>query len=215
MITGPEATIVTRASGAVVRGVKEQVTASPSWPSLHAGLMELAAILNDWITAAHEAEQLIRRKLEGEPLPQRRTGLLRAFKLGELHIDGRASNVGRVEELTTQVKEQLTPKVSLVKYLTPEQRRKAARRTLRNVMLVYCPELLDDFEEATNRRREWIEANRSALLEGLDSESADADALRTWAEEAQTTRQGLLGVRSELVRLVRENYPMRQGPQGT
>ncbi|MFF4692176.1 hypothetical protein [Streptomyces sp. NPDC001307] len=207
MITGPEATIVTRASGAVVRGVKERATATRDWPSLHAGLMELSAILTEWINAARATHRLIKQKLEGEELPKRRTGWLSALNFGPMRTDVMPSNVGIIRDIKVEVREQLTPKVSLVKNLTPQQRRAAARRTLRNVMNVYCPELLADFEAAVERRVEWVEANRAALIQALDSESADEQSLITWEREADVTQQGLVDMQAQLIAFITDTFP--------
>jgi hypothetical protein len=246
MLTGPEATIVTRAGGAVLRGVKQQATTSPEWPSLHAGLMELHAIIDQWCAAAEETTKLIQMKLDGEIGQARRTRLRRQYDFGDsvngiignsnavtvrstggstggswmwdgairvvaAVVDGEVTHAVHIHESARQ---QLTPKVSLVKRLSPEQRRKAARRNLRNMMSVYCKELLSGFEEATERRREWVVANESALLEALAAGSVDQDSLRTWAEQARQTLEGLETVRDELGALIREKYPMGYGPLG-
>ncbi|MFD9691728.1 hypothetical protein ACFWXO_38885 [Kitasatospora sp. NPDC059088] len=202
MITGPEATIVARAGGSLVRGLREEVTTEPQWPSLHEGLLELFAIISAWCDAADETERLIQQKLSGV---SGRSG--RALNWGDGVVLGH-SNVGIISDLTAQVDQQLNPKAPLVKRLVPEQRRQAARRTLRNLMAIYCPDLLASFAEATDQRREWVESNRAALKKALAAQEVDRDALRQWAAEAGATKERLISVREDLAALIREKYPM-------
>lgn len=220
MLTGPEATIITRAGGAVVRGVKEQATALPEWPSLHASLMELHAILDQWCTAAGQTTRLIEMKLDDEIGQARRTWFRRRYDYGDsVNMIARQCNttsapgVVYAGRLHGGIVNQLAPKVSLVKRLSPEQSRKAARRTLRNMMRVYCPDLLSEFENAADQRLAWVVANESALMEALAAELTDRDSLLAWAAEARRTREGLVTVLDELGTLIREKYPM--GQQGT
>lgn len=215
MLTGPEATIVARAGGAIVQGVKQQATTSSQWPSLHASLLELHVIVAAWCDAAAETARLIQAKLEGESTPSRRARWRNPFNFGDsVVIDDGTSNVGSMvaEGISQQISRQLTPKVSLIKKLTPGQRRQAARRNLRNMMRVYCPDLLSEFENATDRRRAWVVANRAAVREALAAESDDLESLRTWADEAHETMRDLVTVRDELAALIREKYPMGHVP---
>jgi hypothetical protein len=131
----------------------------------------------------------------------------RVFSWGD-GVDLLSSNIGIIGDLTAQVDQQLEPKASLVKRLVPEQRRQAARRTLRNLMSIYCPDLLTSFEAATEQRREWVESNRAALKKALAAQDVDHDALRQWAVEAGATKEGLISVREDLAALIREKYPM-------
>lgn len=220
MLTGPEATIVTRAGGAVLRGVKQQATTPPEWPSLHASLMELHAIIDQWCDAADETARLIQMKLDDEiSQPKRRRFRRKRSKRaydfgGSVNTIYGNSNIGGVMDIHAHAVHHLRPKVSLAKRLAPEQRRQATRRNLQSLMRVYCPDLLSEFEEAADRRRAWVAANRSALLETLTAESVAHDSLRTWAEEARQTKDGLVMVRDELATLIREKFPMGHGPLG-
>ncbi|MFJ3833683.1 hypothetical protein ACIPWI_37870 [Streptomyces sp. NPDC090046] len=169
--------------------------------------MELFAVLAAWVDAAEQTERMIRQKIAGESEPRRATGI-RAYFGSSVHMTGGLDNTGIISQISEEFRQQLTPMVSLIKRLTPEQRRQAARRTLRNMMSVYCPELLSDFEKATDRRREWVEANRAALMKALAAPDVDYQSLRNWAEEAQETRQGLQNVQEELSSLIRDKFPM-------
>ncbi|MFJ8434017.1 hypothetical protein ACIQ9P_22215 [Kitasatospora sp. NPDC094019] len=201
MITGPEATIVAKAGGALVQGLREEVRSAPQWPSLHEGLLELFAIINAWCDAADGTERLIQKKLSGES-ERHRLGFFVGDRVG---LGG--SNIGSLD-FTAQIDQRLSPKAPLHKRLVPEQRRQAARRTLRNLMSVYCPDLLGSFGEATDQRRDWIDSNRAALRKALSAPDIDHDALRQWAAEAGVTRQQLVSVREDLADLIREKFPM-------
>ncbi|MET8809743.1 hypothetical protein [Streptomyces sp. NPDC004546] len=217
MLTGPEATIVARAGGAIVQGVKGQAAASPQWPALHASLLELHAIIDAWVDAAAETATLIQRKVNGLSSPPRRSRWTGPLNFGDsVSMIGGRGNVGHkiVEGMSQQVSQVLAPKVSVVKRLTPGQRQQATRRNLRNMMRVYCPDLLSQFEDATDRRREWVVANRAALSEALTAESVNHEALHAWSQEAWATMHGLVTVRDELAALIREKYPMGHGSSG-
>ncbi|WP_406387294.1 hypothetical protein [Streptomyces sp. NBC_00887] len=165
---------------------------------------------------------MIEMKLDGEIGPARRTWFRRRYDYGESvnRICGGSNGgpmAGTVHAVQMQrsIVNQLTPKVSLFKRLIREHRRKAARRTLRNMMRVYCPDLLSEFENAADRRLAWVVDNESALMKALAAESAHRDSLLAWAAEARRTRQALLTVLGELGLLIRERYPMgQQGPMG-
>lgn len=170
--------------------------------------MELATVLTEWINAAVVTQRLIEAKIAGEELPMRRS-TLRVF--GPMTINFAKSNADGplLRELREEVKEQLSPKVSLAKNLTLRQRRAAGRRTLRNVMDVYCPELLSDFEEAVERRAEWVESNRAALKVVLDSDSPSEDLLQSWRRESAATRRALTDARAQLVAFIKETFPVQ------
>lgn len=207
MLAGPEAAVVVRAGSTIVQGVARQATTSSQWPSLHAGLLELHAIVAEWCEAAAKTVSLIQNRLDDPqsslPSPPRRERRGRtpiSFSLGSQH------------SIYGQITQRLTSKDSLIKKLTHRLRKRAARRNLRNMMRVYCPELLLAFEQATDRRLAWVEANRAALEKAMPAQAADLESLRTWVTEAEETRQHLLEVRDALAALIRETYPMGHGP---
>ncbi|WP_345019198.1 hypothetical protein [Streptomyces shaanxiensis] len=161
--------------------------------------MELHAITDEWCEAAELTAKLMQMVLDGEVGPPRRTWPRGNLDFGDPEVMStrRFTNLMTVVRHRLHIEQQLTPKVPLVKRLTPEQRRRAARRNLRNMMRVYCPELLSDFENATARRYEWVKANASAIMEALITQPDDLDSLRTWAEEArQCVCGGGGGIRS-------------------
>ncbi|WP_406384063.1 hypothetical protein OHU25_41240 [Streptomyces sp. NBC_00117] len=204
MITGPEASIVARAGGSVVKGVKQRAAATQGWPSLFEGLMELFAILDDWVAAARQSQVLIHEKLEGRQVARRRllpfSSPLPIFPPNNYHM---------ITEIKKDVSEHLTPKVSLTKHFTPQQRKAAARRTLGHAMKVYCPDLLADFNAAVQQRWEWVEANRDAITKALASDTVDEEALLAWQDDASTTLQDLVEMTEELRRYIVETFPVQ------
>ncbi|MEK8141941.1 hypothetical protein NKH18_02580 [Streptomyces sp. M10(2022)] len=75
------------------------------------------------------------------------------------------------------------------------------------MMNVYCPELLGDFEAAVEQRVEWVELNRSVLIQALGSEAADEQSLVTWEREAEMTRQGLVDIQAQLIDFITDTFP--------
>ncbi|MGW6318787.1 hypothetical protein [Streptomyces sp. NPDC055099] len=84
--------------------------------------------------------------------------------------------------------------------------RAQARRTLRSMMRIYCPDLLATFEEATESRGDWVAENRGRFntLAGDQTPHADLEAA---VVQMRTTCDGLHEARNALRAFITENYP--------
>ncbi|MEK8141940.1 hypothetical protein NKH18_02575 [Streptomyces sp. M10(2022)] len=80
--------------------------------------MELSAILTEWIVGARETHRLIQQRIEGETLRRQRVWMVTA-RTGRNLRGMEYSNVYRIDSIKGDVSDQLEPKVSLVKNLTP------------------------------------------------------------------------------------------------
>lgn len=103
MLTGSEATTITRACGAVLPEVRQQATTSPEWPSLHASLMDLHAIIDQYGRSTHatdSAREILSRFSHEDPCRQRFAGRWRAHRQLSESTDGTARATGRVKLAT-------------------------------------------------------------------------------------------------------------------
>ncbi|MEW1925790.1 MULTISPECIES: hypothetical protein [unclassified Streptomyces] len=210
MVVGPEATVVAKAAGNVLRGVSDRATSTPAWPNMHEALMELHEILNDWCEAARKTS---------EALEQLRTHhLTRRFIA---HIGGGGNGAGPrpvtfiglplrrgyIEIAQRDIDAVLAPPAPLIQRWSTTKRRQAARRSLRSLMSIYCAELLDDFDRAVEGRVDWVECYRDDMDRALKHGLQPEDLVRMIQNTTRTTRE-LVAVRDDMKRLIQECYPM-------
>ncbi|MFJ2263716.1 hypothetical protein ACIOKD_36405 [Streptomyces sp. NPDC087844] len=200
MLTGAEAGAVAKASGMVMQGLKGQMKHESSWPNMHAALMELHQILDDWcVAAAHTAEfaraLLLEENYENESL----TNLAGVGRWDRW----RGSYLGRVER---DIESVISPKGPLLQRWSGARRRRAARKTLRSMMQIYCPDLLASFESAAKDRACWVLQYREILKRGIPGISlADANHM---TEEMVSTQLALNEARRHLEDLILAHFPM-------
>ncbi|MGW7069211.1 hypothetical protein ACWGII_10200 [Streptomyces sp. NPDC054855] len=209
MAVGPEATVVAKAAGSVLRGVSDRATSTPPWPNMHEALMELHEILNDWCEAARTTGEALAR-LESEHLTRRFMKTVGGAGNGAgrpASFLGIPLRKGYIEIAQRDIDAVLAPPAPLMQRWSTAKRRQAARRSLRSLMSVYCAELLDDFDRAVEGRVEWVKEYRDsmdvALTYGLEPETLD----RMIRDTTRTTTV-LVAVRDDMKRLIREHYPM-------
>jgi hypothetical protein len=188
----------------VVQRLQKHATQQPDWPNLHGALMELHSILDAWCASASTT-----------------TAHVDAYYFGDsVTMHGGASNVGRVrsrikpwsvrwyiEDMRSEISRRLYPAVSWWYRWSSERRRKAARKSLRSAMRIYCPDLLSEFNQAVEARSEWVKRNRehiSTLRQRAESSREAQEEI----EEMNRTYANLVAVRDQLAELIRQKYPM-------
>ncbi|RKN44007.1 hypothetical protein [Streptomyces hoynatensis] len=195
MVTGPEAGAVARAGSSVLAGVARGAAGRPAWPHMHEALLELHEILREWCVAARQTWEAVE-----------------AVRAGGCPEGAPSQTDGRYVPLPmSDIEGLLSPAPPVAQRWSRSRRRQAARRTLRSMMHVYCPELLQDFEQATQARAEWMAAHR-ARLRRLVAGGAAGSELDRLAEEAAGTLRALDRVRADLGRFLRERFPLGDGP---
>jgi hypothetical protein len=182
---------------------------------MHEALLELHEILNDWCLAAAKT---------GEALEHLRSQHLTRVQLSTASVSNAWTPVtvrvlkiplkqGYIESAQRDIDAVMAPAAPLAQRWSPTKRRQAARRTLRNLMRVYCADLLDEFESAVEARVEWVTAHRHAIDKALKHGIADGNLDRLIQETADTTTQ-LDTARENLKRLIQERYPMGSADAG-
>lgn len=210
MPVGPEVTALTRSAGGVLRAVSERATGSPEWPNLHESLMELHEIINDWCDAAARTNRALREIGTGA---QSRRELRERASVG--NGGGGTYTVftlklGRsyVQKAHREIESIMRPAAPLMQRWSADKRRRAARRSLRGMMTIYCAELLLEFELAVEARTEWIGKYREFIDRALTYTEVDPERLRALQEETEQTTAALVILRDQLRDLIKERYPM-------
>ncbi|WBB58312.1 hypothetical protein O7599_22020 [Streptomyces sp. WMMC500] len=211
MTVGPEATVVAKAAGSVLKKVSDHTSGTPTWPNMHEALLELHEILSDWCEAARRT---------GEAL-----GHLRSRHLTRVTVEreGGTSNSGvptrmwtmlgipvkpgYIESARRDIDAVMSPAAPLTQRWSVTKRRQAARRSLRGLMRIYCADLLEEFEAAVEARSRWVTDHRHKIDRAL-KQGIDADELDRLIRETARSTSRLDAVREKLKRLIQERYPM-------
>jgi hypothetical protein len=211
VVTGAEVVSVAKAGIGVAEGVKASL-ARPErkWPNAREALMELFIILDDWCLSAEESNKAARAALDGqvrEASPLTSADLSRDYLRSMLA----SGNMLReyVEHTTYDIEGVLNPPVPWLQPWRRSKRRAAARRTLRSMMRVYCPDLLGSFEEAVANRADWVAEQRKMYTTALDDHPMSIAELRTSVSRLEGTLRDLRKARYGLRRLIRESFPLR------
>jgi hypothetical protein len=169
--------------------------------------MELYLIIDDWCQTANNTNELARRKLA-----LRKGGIgggaQNVFPYGAVPMMLTRLNVRAVKNDLDSVME---PPAPWVQRWRSSRRRMAARRTLRSMLRVYEPALLDAFEKSVEDRVSWVEAN-SERLESLFGRDCSIDEMQNTLKQMEMTLQALIAVRNQINTLLNEKYPMGTAP---
>ncbi|MER6628582.1 hypothetical protein ABT301_10105 [Streptomyces sp. NPDC000987] len=172
--------------------------------------MELHEILNDWCDAATRTNRALREIGTGaqsrRELRQRASvgngggGTYTVFtlKLGR----------GYVQKAHREIESIMQPAAPLTQRWSADKRRRAARRSLRGMMTIYCAELLLEFELAVEARTEWIGRYREFVDHALTCTEVNPERLRVLRQETEDTTAALVTIRDQLRELIKERYPM-------
>ncbi|MFG2282791.1 hypothetical protein ACGFNQ_29435 [Streptomyces asoensis] len=213
-MTGIEATVVAKAGTAVLRGVTSQALGAPSWPDMHGALMELHEILSDWCEAAEQTSQAV-TLLKEQRLNEARESYGEPNVFAGVVFWGpvQGSNIqtnyfgGFVDRATGDIDAVLQPPAPVMQRWSGAKRRQAARRSLRSLMGIYCPDLLTDFNEAVSARSQWVEEHSRTVRKALKAGLSDSE-FEAMAAEMQATLESLQAVRQQLLMFIQERYPM-------
>jgi hypothetical protein len=208
VITGAEAATVAKAGASIVQGIKTTLAQPETkWPNAAEALMELFIILDDWCRSAQRTNEVaraaLRARLKELAPPTIREPPSQLARPGPFNV-GR----GYIEHTTRDIEGVLNPSVPWFKGWRRSNKRAAARRTLRGMLRIYCPDLLDSFEEAVANRAAWVTEHRSGFPAALENPQTPVERLRTMVDQLEATLRDLQTARAQLRILIRQSYPM-------
>jgi hypothetical protein len=91
--------------------------------------------------------------------------------------------------------------------LFPDNRRRVLRRGLRTILAAYCPELLQEFEESTNARIDWVNEHRREFEKWFDQSRTDDEVAATLTEMV-ATQEALQEAMGSLRDFIMKNFPL-------
>ncbi|MFE7229144.1 hypothetical protein ACFVAF_00445 [Streptomyces sp. NPDC057596] len=176
--------------------------------------MELHEILREWCAAAEKTSEAV-TLLNQQRLDEARDTYGASNVLSGTVIRGTIVQVSAfpnyVNRVTGDIDSVLQPSAPVLQRWSGAKRREAARRSLRSLMGIYCPELLTDFDEAVSARSQWVEEHRRTVRKGLKSGLSESES-QAMAAEMEATLQSLRSVRQQLLVLIQERYPLGGEP---
>ncbi|MFJ9007014.1 hypothetical protein [Streptomyces canus] len=106
----------------------------------------------------------------------------------------------------------LSPSLTLLQRWSRAKRRQAARRSLRSMMRIYCPDLLDAFDDAVARRAEWVKTHRKKIRKSRKEGLTEAEFCALQRDMLETMNS-LDSIRSRLSELILAWFPVGEAPR--
>ncbi|MFF9493502.1 hypothetical protein [Streptomyces flaveolus] len=178
--------------------------------------MELHEIINDWCDAATRTNRALREIGTGARSRQEVRERASVGNGGGGTYTVFTLRLGRsyVQKAHREIESIMHPAAPLMQRWSADKRRRAARRSLRGMMTIYCAELLLQFELAVEARTEWIGTYREFIGQALTDTEVDPERLRVLQQETEETTAALVTVRDQLRDLIKERYPMGDAQGG-
>ncbi|MEV0193550.1 hypothetical protein AB0I39_34145 [Kitasatospora purpeofusca] len=184
--------------------------------------MELHVVLDEWCESAEATGRYAWETLEGDrPAVTRRSWSNPFARAGFEPAPGSGAGGGDntgprfVERRQVEILVLLEGRAHWSKRWLAPQRRSAARRSLRNMMKLYCPEVLESFEAAVAGRSAWIREHRESLPLILSDPDTPTETVEELAIELEQTLDALRGARRQLRDLIRDAFPLGSLPERT
>ncbi|WP_143063622.1 hypothetical protein [Streptomyces sp. Ag109_O5-10] len=198
-----------KAGASIADAIRRATVPAPGWPNTREGLMELFTVLDEWCSVAQESNQAVEYALDA-----RLTGSPWFYRGGppQMAPDHRMRlHRGFIERITGDADRVLRPMVPWLRRWRGSQRRAEARRTLRSMMMIYCPEILHAYETAVAERSRWVLEHRGEFVESLRDPHVSEAELQVMLEQLDQSLRDLLSVREDIARLIRDTYPLGSG----
>jgi hypothetical protein len=210
-----EADLVTKAVANVVQGLKKSQQVPP-WPDTRESLLELYAILDEWYVRA-EATTTYARHLSSLRAASKTVAYDERYSAGSnVGPIGRPirvgnTNIGRsyISAVERDTEKVLRGSPPLISRISPTTKRRAIRRSLRTILLTYCPELLGQFEQAAAARTDWVKEHKNEFHKWFDESRTDQEVAATLAEMT-ATQEALRQAKEQLRDFITANFPFRQ-----
>ncbi|MEV6758192.1 hypothetical protein [Streptomyces sp. NPDC051214] len=211
VMVAPEAAAVVRASSSVLRSVVNQSTGTPALPNVHEGLIELHEILREWCEAARTTGKVVDLILADQPHLARAAHPRSNDYGGPIPFRRSFARSTMARRTHREIAALMSPSAPVAQKWSPTKRRQAARRNLRSMMHVYCPDLLEEFDLAVEARVTWIDSHHAELDEVIRNRRGDGRLSELRYEMTATTEQ-LETVQAALHTLIMQRFPLGGTP---
>ena len=149
-------------------------------------LMELFAILDDWCDMAEETAAFLAPGADPR----------------EQHVVPRQLHLEILWRIFKDIDGVYTQKAPILLRWRASKRRQAARRSLRTLLKIYCPDVFDQVLNATEDRVEWI-LQYKAQVDAIPISSEEYGVL---VDDAATTTRALYEARARLREFIVATY---------
>jgi hypothetical protein len=170
---------------------------------MHAALMELYEIVDEWLAACKSTTELA---LNGR-------GMDRA-QIRDLYNHANIStplfhlfSAGFLEQIEKDLANVVNPTAPALQRWSRTRRRQAGRRNLRSMMKIYCPELLEEFDATVSDRGAWVRENRKIIKRSLKTGEAPPELTVILSQSVQTVTN-LEHLNAAVAALIRSKYPL-------
>jgi len=200
------------ASSEMLSALRGLSSDAPACSEIREPLLELYAILDEWCEAAEALEGLIRGALE-EHQPDGKSLCYPPFtRIPSIRLGNTNLVPGYVDRMQSEICGLLEERAHWTNRWRPSRRRKAARKGLRNVMRIYCPDVLESFEAAVEGRSVWMEQNRAELIRIVENPDASAEEISQASFALSQTYYAMYVARGRLGEMIRETFPLGPTP---
>lgn len=170
---------------------------------MHAALMELHEIVDEWLDACKSTTELA---LNGRGMD--RTQIRELYNRANIsrplfHLFG----PGYLEQIEKDLANVVNPKTPALHRWSRTRRRAGRRRSLRSMMKIYCPELLEDFDAAVISRGAWVRNNRKLIKASLKTGEMPPELTIILSESVQTVTN-LEHLKAAIVATIKHKYPL-------
>lgn len=192
-----EAELIAKVGSSVVQGLRAASQPSP-WPNTREALLELHAILSEWVTRSAATIQYA-----GVLANMRRLGLT-----GSDPVEFMPNIAPRyVEHALRDARSVLQGHVPPLQRLRGSSRRRAARRGLRTILAAYYPALLEQFESAATARSNWVRQYRKDFDRWFGQSRTDAQVDQLMSS-MEATHAALAEAERQVGEFIRASFPL-------
>jgi hypothetical protein len=204
-----EVNLVAQVGTSVVRGLSQPSQPAP-WPNTRDALLELLAILDDWHGRAKETTSYARylAHIRSNPSASRIT-----FEESRSWTTANVISGGFAGAVQADIQHTLLGTVPPLAKLRRSRKRRAARRGLRTILVAYCPDLLEQFDEATAARLDWVKKHDKEFEHWFDESHTDEEVAQLLAE-MEGTQARLFELVVDLRKFITLNFPLTNNAQG-
>jgi hypothetical protein len=204
-----EVNLVAKVGTSVVRGLSQPSQPAP-WPNTRDALLELLVILDEWHGRARETTEYAGHLalIRSDPSAPRMT-----IKESRWYANANVADPMFLGAVQADIRHALLGQIPPLARLRRSKKRRAARRGLRTILVAYCPDPLEQFDEATAARLDWVKKHDKEFERWFDESHTDEEVAQLLAA-MESTEQRLFVLVLNLTKFITLNFPLTNYAQG-